>query len=62
MPGNWTPEKKAAQSKKLKQYWARRKEEERKMKRVLEVKTPTVNNVGFFRSVMNLVKGDKNND
>ena len=61
MPGNWTPEKKAAQSKKLKQYWARRKEEEN-MKRVLEVKTPAANNVGFFRSVMNLVKGDKNND
>ena len=29
MPGNWTLEKKEAQSKKLKEYWKRRKEQEK---------------------------------
>tara|TARA_R100000315_G_C5118265_1_gene67588 strand:- start:72 stop:317 length:246 start_codon:yes stop_codon:yes gene_type:complete len=29
MPGNWTPEKKEAQSKKLKEYWKRRREQEK---------------------------------
>lgn len=58
MPGNWTPEKKQAQSRKLKEYWKRRKEEEEAMKRVsVELQKPKKPS-GFFNSVLGLVKGN----
>tara|TARA_R100001510_G_C7654630_1_gene213359 strand:+ start:594 stop:785 length:192 start_codon:yes stop_codon:yes gene_type:complete len=60
MPGNWTAEKKEAQSQKLKEYWKRRKEQEaqealvaKAVTKASEPKKPS----GFFNSVLGFMKG-----
>tara|TARA_R100001510_G_C7519752_1_gene115769 strand:- start:70 stop:261 length:192 start_codon:yes stop_codon:yes gene_type:complete len=62
MPGNWTPEKKEAQSQKLKEYWKRRKAAEQ---RIAEARTkaqaPARDEGGFFKSVLGFVKGTSRN-
>ena len=57
MPGNWTPEKKAAQSKKLKEYWKRRKEEEQQLAQAVREAQKPKKPTGFFGSVLGFVKG-----
>ena len=65
MPGNWTPEQKEAQSKKLKEYWKRRREEEARSAQLGQAMVDAMKNKkqqlekpkGFFGAMKELVTG-----